>query len=75
MNQQIVIVQAYAQSINQQYAALKDEVDDAVATADAFYETVQGPQGIISWISDTFGLRGSLCGNTDPDFCDFNPVS
>lgn len=49
-------------------------VTAALRAANQFYASIQGAQGLVSYLSNTLGV-GNICGKTNPNFCSFNPVS
>ena len=49
-------------------------VTAAIRTVNQFYTSIQGAQGLVSYLSNTLGV-GNICGKTNPNFCSFNPVS
>lgn len=62
------------ENAKQVFGWLASSVKLAVAAADAFYDSVQGPQGIIKWIQSNFNVP-ALCGKSNPNFCSFTKVS
>jgi hypothetical protein len=50
-------------------------LDEALASADSFFDSVAGAQGILAWIVanlDAFGAVGDMCGRSSPDWCSFS---
>lgn len=46
----------------------------AMQVVNRFYDSIQGAQGLVSYLSKSLGV-GNICGKTNPNFCSFNPVS
>ena len=61
------------QDIQETFNEYVEQVEDAIATANAFYDSVQGPQGLVMWVYDNTGIT-QLCGTTTPNFCTFSKV-
>jgi hypothetical protein len=56
------------------FSTLVQRMQWAVAAADAFYDSVQGAQGIVKWVLANSGLS-NLCGKSSPNFCSFSKVT
>jgi hypothetical protein len=53
-------------------------VENALAQADRFYDSVSGAKGIISYMlgkASELGVASDLCGHSSPNWCDFSKVS
>lgn len=61
------------QDIQETFNEYVEQVEDAIATANAFYDSVEGPQGLVMWVYDNTGIT-QLCGTTTPNFCTFSKV-
>jgi len=61
------------QDIEETFNEYVEQVEDAIVTANAFYDSVQGPQGLVMWVYDNTGIT-QLCGTTTPNFCTFSKV-
>jgi hypothetical protein len=46
----------------------------AMENANRFYASIQGATGLISWINQNLPVSGTLCGKSNPNWCDFTEV-
>ena len=61
------------QDIQDTFDEYVSQVEDAIAAANAFYDSVEGPQGLVTWVYGNTGIT-QLCGTTTPNFCSFSKV-
>jgi hypothetical protein len=61
------------QDIQEIFNEYVEQVEAAIAAANAFYDSVEGPQGLVMWVYDNTGIT-QLCGTTTPNFCSFSKV-
>jgi hypothetical protein len=70
----LVKLHKYMDEIVAFFDMMSADIATAVDAANAFYDSVRGPKGIIAWVTANSGL-GNLCGKSTPNFCSFSKVS
>jgi hypothetical protein len=69
----LVKMRRYMDDVIAFFDMMAADIDTAIDAANAFYDSVRGPKGIIAWVLANSGLTG-LCGKSTPNFCSFTKV-
>lgn len=75
MEGQLAAVTSTLDAFKSDLQMFKLTLDEALASADSFFDSVAGAQGILAWVVanlDAFGAVGEMCGKSSPDWCSFS---